>query len=178
MNNMKKLMTILPLAGILLLAGCFIVAVTVVIDYNISSTDLFQETDFEYFNVDLTDNDTWNDHKDDIQYIDNVGFVMWVENNGATDATGELYIARTHSTSIASAQDVKDNTTRILSGLVLPPGESYIDWPTSLGYVEHVDSLRAIVETGTFVIYATTESLPFDIQIDSAIVIVTGTASQ
>jgi len=178
MNKMKKAIAIMPIAGILLLAGCFIVAVTVVIDYQINSADLFQESDFEYFAVDLTSDETWDDHKDDIKYIDNVGFIMWVDNNGASDATGELYIARTHDVSITSADDVKDNTTRILSGLVLEPGANYIDWASSLAYVENIDSLRTIVETGTFVIYATTETLPFDLQVDSAVVIVTGTAGK
>jgi len=162
----------------LAIGGCIIIAATFVIDYEIDSNDLFTATDFEYFEVDLTDDATWNDHKDEIAYIDNVGFVMSIDNNGAADANGELYIARTHNSSITTAAQVKSNTTRILSGLVLPPGNTVVDWATSLGYVEGVDSLKAIAETGTFVIYATTETLPFDLHIDAAVVIVTVTASK
>ncbi len=178
MNKMKKITAALALIAILSLAGCFIVAVTVVVDYEINSADLFQESDFLYFEVNLTQDDTWNDHKDDIKYIDNVGFIMWAENNGASNASAELYIARTHSDAITTVADVRDSTTRVLSGLTLEPGENYIDWASSLGYIENIDTLRAIVESGQFVIYATTTTLPFEVHIDSAIVVVTGTAGK
>ncbi len=175
MKKFMKFSTIFPLAGLLFLAGC-LVSGTFVIDVDIDDTDVVTTSEFQYFLVDLTDNGDWEDHKDDIKYIDNVGFELWVENNGDAAVTGEFYIAREHDAGTDEADEVRDVATRILSGIELAPGDNYIDWPTSLGHVENLDSLKAITETGTFVIYGLTETLPFDITLDSATVIVTVTA--
>lgn len=160
-----------------LLAGC-LVSGTFVIDLSIDNTDIMTMTEFQYFEVDLTQEEDWDDHKDQIDYIDNLGFQLWVTNNGASDVTGQLYMAEEYADSIDTAAEVEDEATLVLTGMTLSPGENYIDWPTSLGLIQNLDSVKTWVEGGEFVVYALTESLPFNITIDSATVIVTVTASE
>jgi len=179
-----KLIPFFGLVVVTIFAGC-LVSGTFVIDLDIDNTDISTESEFQYFIVDLTDNEDWEDHRDKIEFIDNIGFQLWVENNGASNAGVEFYITRDFSVDIDNAQEVRDNAIRVLSGLTLVSDDNYIDWPTSLGLVENLDSLKSIVLTENdedtddgFVIYALTTTLPFEITIDSATVIVTVTASE
>jgi hypothetical protein len=168
--SLLSALLVLYLAG-----GCLLITGTYVINFFISNVDVHGSSDLSYFSVDLTQNKTWKDHKDKIKNIDNVGFRLWVTNNGTSVATGELF-ATTNSTIYTDTTDVRQNATQVFGGLVLPPGKTYVDWPTSLKYIMNLPTMRIYVEGGTFTVYALTSTLPFNITIDSAEVIVTATA--
>ncbi len=171
----KILVLLSALLVLSVFCGCEgLIVGTFVISLDIDGGDIVTQDDFSKFYVDLTTESEWNDHKDEIKDIDNVGFQLWVTNSGATAVTGQLF-ASTDS-SYADTAAVRDSATLVLDGLTLPPGATYVDWPSSLTYLREVDKLKQLVEGGTFAIYALTTTLPFTITVDSATVIVTVTA--
>jgi len=164
------------LLAILIVGGCNLVTGTFVVDINVKNTDIVPHGTFEYFAVDLTTNDTWKNHKDNIKNVDNIGFQLWVTNNGSA-VTWEFY-ADTTSVSHADTSSIRANGKQILAGLSLAPGKTYIDWPTSLIYLnsKELPTFKQWVEAGKFDIYALTDKLPYKVTIDSAHVIITVTA--
>jgi len=173
-NKMLGLLSALLILTIFYGCGSLIVG-TFVISLDIKGGDIVTSADLSKFYVDLTKESEWNDHKDEIKYIDNVGFQLWVTNNGDDAVTGQLF-ASTDS-SFADTTEVRDSAILILDGLILPPGvQTYVDWPSSLTYLREVDKIKKLVEGGKFAVYALTTTLPFDITVDSATVIVTVTA--
>jgi hypothetical protein len=177
MRKIKIFGLLSALLAMVIAAGCSVVTGTFIISIKIDSYDINEDKeDFAYFSVDLSQEEDWNKHKDDIKNIDNVGFQLWFNNTGDETVTGEIY-ASTMDTVYNDTAAVKGNATLIFSGLEIPPGVSYVDWPTSLGYIHNLPTLRRIVETGLFTGYALTTTLPFTVTLDSATVIITLTAA-
>ena len=71
--------------------------------------------------INLTTNSTWDDHKDDIQNIIDVKFELTVENNTASAVTGEVYVSENE---YATAEDVQNNATLVLSGIVVDANDT------------------------------------------------------
>jgi hypothetical protein len=178
MRKIRKIALLSALLAIVFTGGCNLITGTFVIDFTVERNDITPHDDFEYFRVDLTENETWEEHKDKIKYIDNVGFQLWVTNNGSS-VTWELY-ADTISTPYVDVDDIRDDAKQVLGGLTLAPGETYIDWPTSLIYLnsKELPTFKNWVETGQFDIYAVAGSGNYNIRIDSARIIVTVTAGE
>lgn len=145
----------------LLTAGCIISGQFVIlIDWGgIVSTD--QSLDWD--EVDLTDDDTWQDHKDDIQNIIDVKFEVTIINNLGTVATGEVYLSPTLHGSIT---DVRNNAIRILHGIEVPANSTRtISFEESAAFQENLSAALDLVETGQFYIYGIAENVPFSIEI-------------
>ncbi|SYZ72820.1 hypothetical protein TRIP_C20935 [Candidatus Zixiibacteriota bacterium] len=161
------------LLALLLIGGCLLITGTLVIDLWIEKSEIHGTSDFNSFKVDMSRDGTWNEHRNDMKSIDNVGFRLWITNTGGEDITGELY-ASTDST-LTDTTEVRDNATLIFGGASFPPGSSYIDWPTSLKYVHNLPAIRTFLTGGVFTVYGLTTTAPFNMVIDSAEVIVTVT---
>ena len=174
-RKMKLYVLLSALLAIFAISGCLLLTGTFVIDLKIDRTEVTPGSQFQYFEADLSKEQVWKDHKDDIKYVDNIGFQLWVTNNGSSPVTGELF-ASNLDTVYTDTAGIRDNAIPIFSGLILPAGKTYVDWPTSLIYIKNLPSMRKLVEGGKFKVYALTTTLPFDITIDSATVIVTITA--
>jgi hypothetical protein len=164
------------LATILAIGCASLITGTFVIDIWIGHSEINSDhEDFDYYTVDMTSNEDWNNHKDDIKRIENVGFQLWITNDGLSTVSGEMY-ATADTTIYADTTEVKDNATLIFSGLNLAPGKTYVDWATSLGYIKNLSTIRSLVQGGKFTVYGMTTTLPYNVTIDSARVIVTLTA--
>lgn len=168
------------LLAVFLLTGCIIVG-TFVIDFEVDETDIDALSEGIYhFNVDLTTDEDWEDHKDKIKDIDNVGFVLKVTNGNSSDITIKLYIDDVDLTPYTNSGDIETNTTQVLSDITLsgPSGTStIIDWPTSLTKVMNIATLKSQAESGEFGIYVISEG-QLDFTIDFAVVAVTVTAGE
>ena len=175
--KVMKFVLLPVLLTILVIGGCNLVTGTFVIDLEIDHSEIQSHGTFEHFAVNLDNNDTWNQHKDKIKDIDNVGFQLWVTDSGASSIGWEVY-ADTTSVPHSDIASIKSDAKLILAGLTLPPGETYIDWPTSLIYLnrKELPIFKQWVEGGVFDIYTITDVLPYNVTIDSAKVIVTVTA--
>jgi len=178
MNFREKLpVVLLAFIGVSILAGCssFLTA-TSVIEFRIHGGEINTLNELSYVQVDLTEEDVWKDHKDDIKNIDDVGFELWLTNDTNYSLTGEVYIAPFDSAAYTTAAEAEANASLILQALNMPAGATtYIDWPTSLDHMANVETLKGFAEEGKFTIYALTTTLPFKMTVDSATVIVTVT---
>lgn len=115
--------------------------------------------------IDLTNDATWKDHKDDIQNIIDVKFELTVENNTSSAATGEVYVSENEYTTEA---EVKDNATLVLSGIVVDPNATRtISFTESAKYITNLKTLLDLVKTGHFYVYGLAAAPPFEITIQS-----------
>jgi len=168
---------LLTIAGaVVLLAGCILISGTFVIVEPFSFTT---HTGFYYYNIDITDEPDWEDHKDDIDNVDLVGFEMWFQNNSATSVSFRVYIDDPDEPVYSSFSEVDANASLILSDLKLPEGETHLTYGNSFAYVQNVEALKELVKGGEFHFYgvSTGGANPM-YQVDSGMVIVTFSASK
>jgi hypothetical protein len=138
----------------------------------VANTD-FSDAEME---VNLSEDATFNEHKDDIKNIDNIGFYLSVENNLDTAATFQLFLVADTGKNYDSAQALIDALEDpILTGLTIPARKKIvIDWNQSMKYIGDLEPFKAILEKGVFSIYPV--AIPrdrFNLTIDSLVVVVT-----
>ncbi|GAB4315013.1 MAG: hypothetical protein Kow0074_02370 [Candidatus Zixiibacteriota bacterium] len=145
----------------LVLAGCIISGqFVIVVEWGgIVSTDTQLNDEF----VDLTTNETWQDHKDDIQSIVDAKFEVTITNNLGTTASGEVYVSDQGNLTL---EDLDTKATRILFGIEVPGNQSVtIGFNESAQYQENLQTLLDLAETGQFYLYGVAASTPFNIEI-------------
>ena len=171
---MKRLcFTGLALA-ILIIGGCILTSATFVV----SETFIFQTHDDFYFHrVDVTNTDTWQDHSDDIDFIDAVGFIMFARNLESSDISFSLYVDDySEGTSIPDSIPT-GSATQVLENLAIPPGESVVTYAESVKNIKNIDRLRTLAKEGKFDCFVTsTGGTGSTFVVDSIIVVVTLTA--
>jgi hypothetical protein len=179
---MKKLLflIIVGAAAVAILhpTGCKIVSGTYVVDtifYDLSPNG---NGDYYYEALDITTNDVWIDHKDDIKDIDNVGFEMWLSNTAASDNTVNCYVADFGSTlhGNSSKSMVMSGATHVLVDVPMPPGTSFLGYAASFSHIDHLTELKALGEVGQFKFWAIADVQTSDFTIDSLRVVLTLTA--
>lgn len=175
---MKKLLNKIGLLGaagmLLVLTGCFIVSGTFTIEEDFSFT---AQSGLYHYLADVTDEQDWIDHKDDIDNIDGVGYDIWFTNLGASNVTFNIWIDEASEPEYTTFAQVSANTVKIMDNLTLPPGVSHLTYGNSFGYIQNVETIRTLGMTGKFRMYGATKTGaggPF--VIDSGKVIFTFTA--
>lgn len=164
------------LLGAFLLAGCIMVG-TFVIDYEFASDENFDG--LMSFDIDLTEEEDWEEHKDKIKDIDNVGFVLQVANNDDEDVDVEMYIDAVGEPIYYELEDIQANMDIILDNVTFAAsGVTTIDWPTSLTKVKNVAILKDYAESGVFRIYLVSDQTSVDVTIEFGVVAVTVTAGE
>lgn len=154
----------LALAGAvaLLMAGCILSGQFVILlDWGgLFSTNTTINAD----EIDLTNDETWQDHKDNIQNIIDVKFETTIFNGEASDATGEVYVSADELTTLAA---IKSQGIRVLKGIIVPPAPDsiFIEFNESTQYQEHLQELLDLVESGHFWLYGIAAETPFSITI-------------
>jgi hypothetical protein len=150
------------LALSMVVTGCIVSGQFIVL---IAGTNTIHSTgdDLDYVEVDLTDNDTWEEHKDEIQGIIDIKFECQFENNLSDSADGELWISTELYTTVAQ---VRDNATRVLSGLELEGDEVRdVSFSASSAYIENLDTVLDLLESGHFFVYGIASDVPFDVTV-------------
>jgi hypothetical protein len=174
--SMKQLKTRFGLAGLLLIAlvtgGCLIVSGTfiVVADFSFSTYD----QDYHY-SVDVTQESDWQDHKDNIDFVDAVGFQMDFTNNSGSAVTFDVWI----DTAGAPGSTPGAGATKIINGLTIPatPVKSHVSYAQSLSYITGLDRLKALAKEGKFEYYGHA-SVDGSFNVDSGKVIITVSGSK
>lgn len=173
----------LCLAAFLLLAGCSLVSVTLLIELDVEGTHRSTSSNIAVIAVDLTDDPDFEDNKDKIQSVDEVGFVFRATNNIAQAATGEIWLSLVEIPN-ATPESVRSGgaARRVLSGLVLPPAPGAIDirYEESLNLQDEANRafLHDAVEGGRFYLYGIADTSNFDLTIDQLTVVVVLTAGE
>jgi len=150
----KKYFWLLPLLIIALVSSCWIFSGTWVIIYEVDEADIDSgHQHFHKFTVDLTTKSIWEDHKDDIDDIEDISFTFKLINHGASTATGQVYVSSNSTLSDTSA--VKASATIILDGISLPAGDSlHVTMAHYYDLLQNFETLRDLVKTGVFTAYA------------------------
>lgn len=135
-----------------------------------------------YFHAaDVTDEDDWQEHKDDIDNVDLVGFELWMTNHQNSPATFSIYVDDFGEPQWTTGAEVQVNGVKVFGDLPLKPGEgvqTHITYGESMGYFSNVAELRRLAREGRFHVYGmSTAAAGSEFTIDSARVIVTFTAS-
>ena len=177
---MKYTFNKLGLLGIiavgLLLGGCLLISGTFVI---VESFDFTTQSGFYYYDIDITDEPDWEDHKDNIDAIDLVGFELWIDNFEAAGWTFDVYVDDGDAAAYDNRDDVIANATQILTGLIIPIGSTHLTYGESFAYVTNVETLKTLVKTGNFHYYGfASGGTVHGYEVDSGKVIITFSASE
>ncbi|UCE23227.1 MAG: hypothetical protein JSU74_07930 [Candidatus Zixiibacteriota bacterium] len=175
MLKVCKNLVLLGLALVFLLTGCGLISITFLLDEDIDET--FVPTSFYYYGVDVTDEEDWEDHKDDIKQANWVTFELYLTNPGGTDITFDGYVDDATGTACTNATCAM-GTTKILSNITIPAGsERYISPGESLNFMENMDILRDLAVTGMFNFYGVSTGGSFVIDSGRVVVAIVAVAS-
>src|SRR4030067_1329190 len=105
--------------------GCLLSG-TFVIDLSLNEM-AFTTATFHKQQINLSSNQTYNDHKDQIKDITDIGFALKIENNSGVTASGELYLS--DESTYTTASQVKSCATLVVSGISVPANSTKsINW--------------------------------------------------
>lgn len=171
----QKLVPVLAVGLAVLLAGCLISG-TFVLDLKFTDADLAAHGNLYYTEVDLTDNEIWQDHEDKLDEVQSVGFEMWITNDGP-QTTFNMYVENAGGTVYTDTASVRANTTQVVRGLTLAADkQTHITYGSSFSYLTNINTLTKLARTGMFDFYATWTAAS-TVTIDSLRVVVVISAS-
>ncbi|UCG63121.1 MAG: hypothetical protein JSV52_07520 [Candidatus Zixiibacteriota bacterium] len=174
MLKLFKNYVVLGLAAIILLAGCGIVSMTFVIEEDFS---LVGSGDFYSLAVDVTQNEDWQDHEEDIEFVELVAFDMYLTNNEPTSVTFNGYVDDYDAVNICTDRTCFDGLTtptRVLKDIIIPANSTrHITPGESLAYIENLDVMKAFAREGQFNFYGiSTGGAAVNFSVDEGTVIV------
>ena len=172
MNESRRIFRLLVVALLCCLGvtGCLLSG-TFVIDLPLDEM-LFSSSTFYQQKLDLTDNQTYNEHKDQIKDITDIGFALKIENKTGSNASGELYLS--DDSTYTTVAQVKNSATLVLTGISVPPNTTKsINWSESYQYIKNLEVLKDQAKSGSFWVYAIIDNAPLNLRIYDASVIIT-----
>lgn len=178
---MKKTVHLLIVAAVglafLLPSGCKIVSGTYVIEETFYDLTANGGAGYYYEAFDITGNSVWEDHKDDIKDIDNVGFEIWL-NNFAAANTFNCYVDPLASSLDGGSvkSEVINNATHVLVDVPMPSGKSFIGYAASFSYIANLSTLKSLAESGQFKFWAMADVGIGQFDVDSIRIVITITA--
>ena len=133
--------------------------------------------DFYSYRVDLTANATWQDHKDNIDRIETVGFILYLNSSESETVYFSAYIDEALGEA-PNPSSVPATAKTIIDSLGVKPGKQVISYAESLKILTNLDALKKMTKKGLFDFYGTSTGIDGDtFKIDSVTVVVTFTAS-
>lgn len=170
MKRVKHKICIAALVSIVLVATGCIVSITEIIKEPLKFT---AQTGFYFYQVNLTDNATWKENKDKIDFIDAVGVHLYITSTESVDVTFNAYVDDLSGAG-SSPSSIPTTATKILDGVTISPGSTVITYAESLRLITGLDRLKALTKTGQFDFYGTSTGNDGNtFKIDSGYVIVT-----
>lgn len=165
---------VLSLTALVLLAGCGIVAITISIDQDL---EVAGAGDFYYRAVDVTASPDWEEHVDDIEFVELVCFDIYLTNNEEVAVTFDGYIDEYNPLGICTNRacyEALTTPTRILKDIVIPAGASrHITPGQSFDYIENIETMKTMARTGQFNFYGvSTGGSMVNFSVDSGRVII------
>jgi len=167
-TEMMRVAAALLLGSVIALgAGC-LVSGTEVFDLLIGTLNVTGGS-FNEDTIDLSENDTFNDHKDEIELIDRVGFTTEVDNNSGQDALLSVYFSTQ-----AGLGDPATQATPLFLNVPIPAAGRTITYDESLDLLLNFDQLQAAIKGGVITFY-TTANGNFNLTLNDLTMIVTFT---
>lgn len=165
----------LPFIGCkdILVSGTFIIVKTII--------NFTAQSGFYYYQVDITTDPDWIEHKEKIDFIDAVGVEFYITSTEAADVTFNAFINPlnpSYSNDGPYPATVPGSATQIIENFTVSPGVTRITYKESLDFLRGIDTLKAYAKVGMFDYYGqSTGNDGTTFIIDSAKVIVTFSAS-
>lgn len=162
----------LSLVGALLGAGCVLNSGQFVVIFKIAEVMASTSEQISVKEIDLTDDEDFNDHKDELKRVEDVLFQLTATNNGTTTAHARIYISDTDT--LSTFAEIDTLATLVLESPELGVSESlFIPFDDSGDYIQNVDVLRDLTLTGHFYAYAVADNVPFNMTLENVIVVAT-----
>jgi hypothetical protein len=121
-------------------------------------------------NVNLLENEDWQDHKEDINSIDDIGFACRITNHESSAASGQLYVSKLKEQT--TVESIKDNAILVLDGITVNPGETReIKWGESHDFIMNFESVKDVIFSENFWVYFIAAETPFEITVDDIVLI-------
>lgn len=131
MKNLRILLPSVALAA-LTLSGCFLVSGQFLITLDLDPATVTNPLAITGLQVDLADNDTYNDHKDKIKDIADFAVLGTVHNNSSSALNLEVYMVDGLVSTTMSLAAIQSTGVKIWGPLVVPgSGEVVIGWDQS-----------------------------------------------
>lgn len=182
---MRTIYKKLGLAGLILIGlvvtGCLVSGTFVIVedvDFNFTA-----DSGFYWYPVDLNGNSDWEDHKDEIDDIDALGFEFTIQNTSGVSSTFTVQFVE--ATGVANPLDeptaIPDDAVTVISGLTVAAGATRtVSYAESLGMISNLAALKAIIKSGRFDYFGTSSGgsgdFPFEVT-DGKIVITVSASS-
>ena len=122
--------------------------------------------------VDLGNNSDWQDHKDQLNSVDDIGFACKITNHKTTVATGQIWISEKF---YSQADSMSASSLKILDGIAVPAATDTvtgvtrnIEWKESYNYLEHFTEAKKIIydhRDDEFYVYFRVANTPFLIDV-------------
>lgn len=169
-------MKLLALAGLMavaaLVTGCLVSGTFILVeDFSFTA-----RTGYYHYSVDLTTEPDWQDHKDDIDAIDAVGFEFSIESSEAGSTTFNAWVTAA-GTNFTSVAEIEAGATQVITDFTINPGTTTMTYAQSLGHISNLTTLKALVKTGKFEYYGTSTNPDYVFDVIDGKVIVTLSAS-
>ena len=174
--HLRNILTTICLLGVFVLAGCLVSGTFILwesITLNAVSATFYRGS------VNLEDNEDWQDHNEDIDRVETVGFEVWMTNNSSNEIILNGYIDDPR-TPLYDEGEVVANTFQIIDSLPVPgntSNERIVTYVESFDYIDNVADLKRLVKSGMFDYYGILSGTGVSGAIDSIKVVVTLNAS-
>ena len=149
-NN--KLIFGLLCCAALVIGGCIVSGTFVVVE----SFEFTTQSGYYLKAVDLTDNEDWEDHRENIDEIDVVGFELWITNNEPTEWKFWAYMDD-YEEACTTLTCANGSSTKFLifDTLTVPAASSssstkFVSYAESFNYIQNLDKIKAMVKSGQF----------------------------
>jgi len=175
MLNVFKNLTILGLAVAFLLTGCGLISITLLLNEDIPFTVV--PAGLFVHDVDVTDEEDWEDNKDNIEQVNWVSFELSLTNLSGSEITFDGYIDDIDNDTCLTIA-CATATTRILRNITIPASSTRnITMGESFSYMENMDVLKALAKTGRFRFYGVSAGGGFQIDEGRIVVAIVATIS-
>lgn len=136
--------------------------------------------------VNLSDDEDFEDLKEHISNIDNLGFYLEVTNREFNEVTFQILLESDTSANYTDPQMVIDSAADLIFTALKIPGrpqtgevKTVVEWSESMQYITGLIDVKPILETGVFSLYPL--AIPrdeFNLSVDSLVIIMTLTGKK
>lgn len=172
MNTLLKISIRIVAIGVLAFlamgANCITTGNVMVVEY-LDPLDANSAQAISYGEVNLENNGDWNEHKDDIAAVDDIGFACRITNNGSTVAAGQLYVSELDKT-LTTPEQIQEQAILVLDGITVQPGATReIEWQESYDFLMNFEETKQVIFTEHFKYYFIAEETPFNIHVEDIV---------
>ena len=159
------------LAVALAVSGCFLVSGQILIDFDLGSFDVTTST-VTREDVDLTTEEDYNDHKEDLKGLADVAVLGTINNTGATAIGVEVWMT-TSTTTYTTVNEVTTNGTKLWGPFNLAAGSTAtVGWDESAALFDATGKsvlIEDIKKDGQFTVYALSAAGTYEFDVDNGV---------